>query len=43
MGVDAVYPVGSPLPDVVAGLLALAGERGGRAAGLQAAGRQAAS
>jgi methylmalonyl-CoA mutase, C-terminal domain len=27
MGVDAVYPVGSPLPDVVAGLLALAGQR----------------
>jgi methylmalonyl-CoA mutase, C-terminal domain len=32
MGVDAVYPVGSPLPDVVAGLLALAGEKAGRRA-----------
>ncbi len=32
MGVDAVYPVGSPLPEVVAGLLALAGQRGRRAA-----------
>jgi methylmalonyl-CoA mutase C-terminal domain/subunit len=36
LGVDAVYPVGSPLPEVVAGLLALAGERGERAAGRQA-------
>jgi methylmalonyl-CoA mutase, C-terminal domain len=27
MGVDAVFPVGSPLPDVVAGVLAIAGER----------------
>ena len=32
MGVDAVYPVGSPLPDVVAGLLALAGQKAGRRA-----------
>jgi hypothetical protein len=30
MGVDAVYPVGSPLPEVVAGLLARADQ--GRAA-----------
>ena len=29
MGVDAVYPVGSPLPDVVAGLLALRRRAGG--------------
>jgi methylmalonyl-CoA mutase, C-terminal domain len=27
MGVDAVYPVGSPLPEVVTGLLAMAGQR----------------
>jgi methylmalonyl-CoA mutase, C-terminal domain len=32
MGVDAVYPVGSPLPNVVAGLLELASEPGGRRA-----------
>jgi hypothetical protein len=31
MGVDAVYPVGSPLPEVVAGLLAHADQ--GRARG----------
>jgi methylmalonyl-CoA mutase, C-terminal domain len=30
MGVDAVYPVGSPLPEVVAGLLAMAGQRAAR-------------
>lgn len=27
MGVDAVYPVGSPLPEVVTGLLTMAGQR----------------
>jgi methylmalonyl-CoA mutase, C-terminal domain len=37
MGVDAVYPVGSPLPGVVAGLLALAGQPGGPAEGRRAA------
>ena len=31
MGVDAVYPVGSPLPEVVTGLLAMAGGSGYRA------------
>ena len=36
MGVDAVYPVGSPLPDVVAGLLALAGHRDGPVQGRRA-------
>ena len=30
MGVDAVYPVGSPLPEVVTGLLAIAGGSGHR-------------
>jgi methylmalonyl-CoA mutase, C-terminal domain len=36
MGVDAVYPVGSPLPGVVAGLLALADQRGGQGEGRRA-------
>jgi methylmalonyl-CoA mutase C-terminal domain/subunit len=37
MGVDAVYPVGSPLPDVVAGLLAIAGGSGHRESAAAAA------
>jgi methylmalonyl-CoA mutase, C-terminal domain len=36
LGVDAVYPVGSPLPDVVSGLLALADQGGGPAGGRRA-------
>jgi methylmalonyl-CoA mutase C-terminal domain/subunit len=37
MGVDAVYPVGSPLPEVVTGLLAMAGGSGHRASAAAAA------
>ena len=37
MGVDAVYPVGSPLPEVVTGLLAIAGGAGHRESAAAAA------
>ncbi len=43
MGVDAVYPVGSPLPEVVAGLLALATDEAASQHRTPPAGERAAS